>query len=130
MASLPPPLAVAAFYATHLAPPPPHGIVVLSDALAPLFDATLPGGRAPPDGVQVLPAASYFPRFYASSPAVLELHDSLAAAARAAAEAAAEADADGAAVLSDAALALADSSEANPVEAFAPAHGSAFSLSI
>jgi hypothetical protein len=33
-------------------------------------------------------------------------------------------------VLSDAALALADSSEANPVEAFAPAHGSAFSLSI
>ena len=92
---LEPPLAVATWYATHLNPPP-CCVVVLSDALAARYSRTPANGDAAPPpslppGVEVLSAAAFFPRFYAHSPAVVELHDALAAAAaeRAAAAAAA-----------------------------------------
>jgi VacB/RNase II family 3'-5' exoribonuclease len=94
--ALPPPLAVAAWYATHL-PHPPAAIVVLSDALAPFYPPGAGGDDGLPPGVEVLPASAFFPRFYAHAPALIELYETLAsaAAARAAAAAAAPADAGG-----------------------------------
>ena len=92
---LEPPLAVAAWYALHL-DPPPRSVVVLSDTLAARYSRPASDGAAAPPpslppGVEVLSAAAFFPRYYAHAPAVVELHDALAAAAaeRAAAAAAA-----------------------------------------
>ncbi len=76
---LPPALAVAAWYANHLAPPFP--ILVLSDALAAAFPAgsDLEAGLLPA-GVRVVSAAALFSAaHFPSAPRVTELYDSLAA---------------------------------------------------
>jgi len=91
-----PVLRAAAWYAGKVRGAFP--VVVLSDQSE--------GAAGPlPPGVVILPAAAYFPRFYADNPAALEMYESLraaqedaaaaAASAATAASGAAEADTDG-----------------------------------